>query len=194
MSEWIDVYDLNHQATGKIRERSTPHDEASCALVVSFWVRDRDGRLLLEQRSGEKEWFPLYWECGGGCADAGETAFEAARREAEEELGFSAPESQWRLLGELDNIETLDGVYFHHWNVTYLVQLEASAPAAKCQPEEVAEAKWFTLEELDALLAEESAPVTKYTRRLYHAYRAVLAAPMTVPGQRKKPKKEKQEG
>lgn len=193
MSERVDLYDWNHQATGRTKERSDPLEEGYCVLVVSFWVRDSEGRLLLEQRSAEKPWFPLYWECGGGCVHAGEPAFDAVRREVQEELGFSAPEEQWRLLGDMDNVETLDGVYFHHWNITYLVELNEPAPAANRQREEVADARWYTVEELDALIGSADAPVTKYTRRLYRAYRAVLAAPMVTPGQKKKPKKEKQD-
>lgn len=187
--ELVDLYDLNHQATGLVKERRQPTDEGHCVMVVSFWVRDREGRLLLEQRSPEKRWFPLWWECGGGSVHAGESAFAAVRREVAEELGFSAPEERWRLLGDLDNIETLEGVYFHHWNISYLVELEDAAPTPVLQQEEVAAYRWYTPAELDALLADGSAPVTKYTRRLFGAYRSLLAAPLEVPGQKKKAKR-----
>lgn len=193
-TEYIDLYDLRHQATGKTQARGAAMPQDCCALVVSFWVRDGAGRLLLEQRAAEKRWFPLYWECGGGSVRAGESAFDAVRREVEEELGFSAPEERWRYLGELDNVETLEGVYFHHWNVSYLVQLDEETPAPRRQREEVADSRWYTVDELDALLEDEAAPVTKYTRRLYRSYRAVLAAPLYTPGQKKpKPPKQKQE-
>lgn len=187
--EYMDLYDWNHQATGRTMERGAVLPRDCCVLVVSFWVRDSRGRLLLEQRSEEKAWFPLWWECGGGAALAGEAGFDAVRREVQEELGVEAPESNWRFLGEMDNVEVLEGQYFHHWNLSYLVDLEEDAPALKLQSEEVAAIRWFTVEELDAFLAQ-GAPVTKYTRRLYEAYRERLSRPMTQPGQKQKRKQE----
>lgn len=187
--EYVDLYDLNHQATGRVMERDQEVPRESCVMVVSFWVRDSAGRLLLEQRSGQKRWFPLWWECGGGGVLAGETGFDAVRREVREELGTEVPEQRWRFLGELDNVEVLEGQYFHHWNLSYLVELEEEAPALRLQLEEVAGVRWFTVEELDAFLAQ-GAPVTKYTRRLYEAYRERLSSPMTQPGQKQKRKKE----
>jgi 8-oxo-dGTP pyrophosphatase MutT (NUDIX family) len=187
MSEWVDLYDRSHQATGRVMERTQEVDGQHCVLVVSFWVRSADGRLLLEQRSPEKEWFPGYWECGGGGALAGESPYDAVQREVTEELGLHIPEGNWRLLGEMDNEEVLEGRYFHHWNCSYLVETTQPEPELALQREEVAATRWFTIQELDALLADPEAPVTKYTRRLYAAYRPVLAAPMAAPGQ--KPKK-----
>ncbi|MCD7917190.1 MAG: NUDIX domain-containing protein [Clostridiales bacterium] len=182
MAEYVDLYDLNHQATGRVMLRGDEVPRDCCTMVVSFWVRDRAGRLLLEQRSQEKRWFPGWWECGGGCVRAGETGFDAARREVQEELGFTPPDSRWRLLGELENVEVLEGQFFHHWNLSYLVETEGEPVL---QREEVASVRWFIREELDAFLTED-APVTKYTRRLYQKYRERLWQPM-VTGQ-KRPK------
>ncbi|MCD7856862.1 MAG: NUDIX domain-containing protein [Clostridiales bacterium] len=182
MKEYVDLYDLNRQATGRVMERGSELPEGYCVMVVSFWARDKAGRLLLEQRSPEKQWFPGWWECGGGAVQAGETGFDAARREVQEELGLTAPDSCWRLLGDLENAEVLEGRRFHHWNVAYLVETEGEPVL---QREEVAAVRWFTMEELDAFLLED-VPVTKYTRRLYQRYRAQLGQPM-ITGQ-KRPK------
>lgn len=187
--EYVDLYDLGHQATGRTMERGGELPRDCCVMVVSFWVRDGRGRLLLEQRSGEKRWFPLWWECGGGGVLAGETGFDAARREVLEELGIEIPDSRWRLLGEMDNVEVLEGQYFHHWNLSYLVQLEEDVPALRLQAEEVSGVRWFTVEELDGFLAR-GAQVTQYTRRLYGRYREQLSAPMAWPGQKQKRKQE----
>lgn len=181
--EYIDLYDRNHRATGEIWPRSEPVPADRCSLVISFWIRDAAGRLFLEQRSPDKRWFPGWWECGGGCAQAGETGFDAATREVAEETGLTPGANCWRLLGELENEETLEGVYFHHWNLSYLVTLEEETPALTLQGEEVANAQWLTPQELDAFCETEQ--VTVYTRRLWSAYRDQLTAPVPKVKQKK---------
>lgn len=176
MSERIDLYDLNHQATGKTIERGLPISPAYCAMVVSFWVRDAAGRLLLEQRAQDKRWFPGFWECGGGSVHAGETGFDAVTRELAEEAGLTPSPNAWRYLGDMDNEEVLEGIFFHHWNLTYMVTLADEAPELHLQTEEVSSARWFTPEELDAFCQAER--VTDYTRRLWARYRDALTAPM----------------
>ena len=47
----------------------------------------RDGRILLAQRPGTKD-FPFTWECPGGKVDGNESHHQALRRELDEELGL----------------------------------------------------------------------------------------------------------
>jgi 8-oxo-dGTP diphosphatase len=54
-------------------------------IVVVAAAIIRDGRLLLTQRSIERD-FPLHWECPGGKVEEGENPREALARELEEEL------------------------------------------------------------------------------------------------------------
>lgn len=189
MAEYYDLYDLKHRATGRIHERGVPIPEGCCAMVVSYWVRDAAGRLLLQQRSPSKYWFPNYWECGGGAVLAGETGYEAACRELAEETGLTPPESAWRFLGEMDNAESLydeklgKEIFFHHWNVTYMATLEEEMPTVKKQEEEVADLRWFTPEELEEFIAQSKA--TRYTgEMLWSAYKDQLTAP--IPKSKKK--------
>lgn len=55
-------------------------------------VVDSRGRLLVHQRSPDKEVFPSAWDvCAGGVCTAGESWDDSARRELREELGIDAP-------------------------------------------------------------------------------------------------------
>src|SRR3954465_10822244 len=55
-------------------------------------VVDSRGRLLIHQRSPDKEVYPSYWDvCAGGVCTAGESWDDSARRELFEELGVDAP-------------------------------------------------------------------------------------------------------
>ena len=50
---------------------------------------DDDGRALILQRGSTAPWMPLRWNLPGGGIDAGETAEDAAVREAQEEAGLT---------------------------------------------------------------------------------------------------------
>lgn len=54
--------------------------------VVAAVLRDAQGRVLINQRPAGKPWAG-YWEFPGGKIEAGETPFDALRRELQEELG-----------------------------------------------------------------------------------------------------------
>ena len=71
-----------------------------------------DGEILLLRRAGEagKDNFVGHWALPGGGAEEGESAEEAAEREAAEELGNTAPVGEKRLI---DKIKTPNGIIFH---------------------------------------------------------------------------------
>ena len=55
-------------------------------------VVDSQGRLLIHQRSADKEVYPSHWDvCAGGVCTAGEGWDDSARRELAEELGIDVP-------------------------------------------------------------------------------------------------------
>lgn len=182
MPEMIDLYDLNHQATGHTLPRGAAVPKDYCTMLVGFWVRDCKGRILLEQRSSQKRWFPSYWECGGGSAHAGETAFDAVVRELAEELGLYPTPSCWRLLGEFENKEVLENIYFHHWCLTYMVTLPEESPDLFLQDEEVQAARWLEPKELPDFMEQQN--VTDYTRRMWARFSSQLLEP--VPKIKKK--------
>ena len=68
--------------------RCVIHERGMLHRAAHVLVFDKDGRLLIQQRSILKDRHPLTWECVGGHLGPGETYEEAALREVEEELGF----------------------------------------------------------------------------------------------------------
>jgi len=70
--------------------------EAFVRVVLS----DRDGRLLLLQRSAADHGFPGLWEFPGGGVDPGESPEQAAARELREEVGLEPPAlAEWGCFG-----------------------------------------------------------------------------------------------
>jgi 8-oxo-dGTP pyrophosphatase MutT (NUDIX family) len=84
-------------------------DKAPGGIAAAILFVAPDGEVLLLRRSSTEENFAGHWALPGGKADDGETAEQAARREAIEEMG-DHPDGK-RLL--LDERTTPTGMVFH---------------------------------------------------------------------------------
>lgn len=88
MELW-DIYDRNKKPTGRTMERNNwcLKDDEYHLTVLGVILRT-DGRFLITKRVMTKAWAPGWWEVSGGAAMAGETSFEAVKREVKEETGL----------------------------------------------------------------------------------------------------------
>lgn len=155
MAERIDIFNGLGQATGHTQLRSEELLEDAWYQIVLIWTRNADGKLLLTRRQANKRFFPLHWEVTQGMAQAGEGPFNAAKRELREETGLMPEDSYWRYLGTVWKQSDLQGHHYQSMVAVYLVQLDEREPAIACQPEEVAESKWVTVEEYLSIPEEE---------------------------------------
>ncbi len=116
-------------------------------LVIHVCLFDAEGRLLLQHRAPEVKLWPDLWDfSAGGAADAGETGFEAARRELAEEMGIVMPPEPVRPRFTLHFAKGFDDFFFF--------ELPAGAQAQpNLQAEEVSDARWADRDEVLALLA-----------------------------------------
>ncbi len=85
---------VNLKGVVELRVRST-----DSAASICF---DEKGRALILQRGPTAPWMPLKWNLPGGGCDEGETAEEAAVREAVEETGLTPQAPQ--LVGEFEYV------------------------------------------------------------------------------------------
>jgi isopentenyl-diphosphate delta-isomerase len=123
--------------------------------AFSVFLRDPSGRVLLQQRASVKTRFPLRWAntcCGHPLP--GETPATAANRRLVEEIG-------------VDDVELTEvGVYSYYAEdpTTGLVEYEydhvllGDVPADArllVDPDEVADVRWISVEELNAGLRED---------------------------------------
>ncbi len=89
MIEYCDVYNLDHERTGRKVERNKwDLQEGEYYLSVLGVISLPDGRFLITQRDGSKAWAPGWWEVPGGGVMAGEESSEAIIREIAEETGL----------------------------------------------------------------------------------------------------------
>ena len=161
MELW-DIYDIDRVRTGRVAQRGKPASEGGLGegeyhLVVHICVFNGRGQLLLQQRQKDKEGYPNLWDVSAaGSALAGETSAAAASRELREELGlvhdFTKERPFWTTHFERG---------FDDW---YFIRIEADISDLRLQPEEVQDARWADLAEIERML--DSGEMVPYYRDL----------------------------
>lgn len=161
MELW-DIYDIDRVRTGRVAQRGKPASEGGLGegeyhLVVHICVFNGRGQLLLQQRQKDKEGYPNLWDVSAaGSALAGENSAAAASRELREELGlvhdFTKERPFWTTHFERG---------FDDW---YFIRIEANINDLRLQPEEVQDARWAELAEIERML--DSGEMVPYYRDL----------------------------
>lgn len=96
----------------------------------------------------------------GGHVDAGEFSYQAAIREAKEELGIVLTPANLIHIGSTTS-ENLEGdIINRHYNDYFVTHLNLEPSQVVLQPEEVQEVKWVSLDDFRKLLTEDTASIT----------------------------------
>ena len=148
MCEVWELVDINENKTGVMIERGTgtPIPQGMYHTAVDIWVKGKDGKILMTQRHPNKPW-GLKWECSGGAIVKGESHREGAIRELQEETGIKVSEDELVYLGKTV-MEKYQCIMY-----TYLVCLTDDVKL-NLQAEEVVDAKWLEISELEAMKDE----------------------------------------
>lgn len=140
MEIW-DIYNEFREKTGKMHIRGEDLQEGDFHQVVHVWIMNEAGQLLIQRRQPWKIGWANMWDCAAaGSALAGETSEEAAIREVKEELGIDL---------EMSNSEILFTIKFPRgFDDHFLVMQNVDIGELSLQYEEVADAKWASMDEI----------------------------------------------
>jgi 8-oxo-dGTP pyrophosphatase MutT (NUDIX family) len=143
--ELLDIVDAEDHVVGRAArgEATARRLRHRCVFVLA---RDADDRIFAHRRTPRKLVFPsMYDMFVGGVVGAGESYDDAAKREAEEELGLTglSPSPLFRFL-----YESPDHTW---WSAVYETRIPT---AVSPQPEEVAWHAFLTEDELALRLKE----------------------------------------
>ena len=145
--EYWDIYDKNKNKTGKIIQRGQRLLDDEYHLIVHIWIKNSEGKFLIQQRS-EKVKNPLVWSATGGSVVAGEDSYSGALREMKEELGIDLSNEKGHLfdssLYEEDNQK--------YWCDTYLYFIDLDVEKLQLQKEEVTQAKYEKMEVIKQMM------------------------------------------
>jgi isopentenyl-diphosphate delta-isomerase type 1 len=90
--ELLDVVDENDNVIGQMPKSEVHAGKQILHREIGVIIFDSNNRVLLQQRSFKKKFFPGTWSVSAvGHVPAGKTPEEAAHMELSEELGFDTP-------------------------------------------------------------------------------------------------------
>jgi len=136
-------------------------DKGMLHRAFSVFMFDTRGRLLLQKRSSDKITFPSYW-ANTCCShplhmeselDGVDGVKNAARRKLEQELGITpdqVPLDSFEFLTRVHYKARSDEVWGEHEIDYILICRPPADPVVRANPNEVAETRFFTPEELRA--------------------------------------------
>ena len=142
--ELVDIVDENNQLTGQVEERWDAYNKGLWRRTVSCWIMNEKGEVLLQKRTANKIRNPNKWAKTGGQVDSGESVEEAIFREVKEEIGIEIPKEQIKVI---DIHKSNDKNKRFQYNFLFVVNYKIEDYVL--QKEEVAEVKYFTIEELE---------------------------------------------
>ena len=142
--EFVDLYDENRNLTGEKIERGTKIPQGRYKLSVHMWVTNECGEIYVQKRATCRKIFPNKWENPGGGVVAGQDSEITLHKEYEEELGRKLS-NNYSLIATIRREKDFVDIYhiIDNFDVDRL----------QLQVEEVAEAKWVTIDEINAMIA-----------------------------------------
>lgn len=145
--EILDIYTPLHERTGRSIRRGEPIGEGDRLLVAHVCVLNGRNEMLCQLRSPAKGHYGGRWDLtAGGFVLSGEDAGTSALRELEEEVGLALRPEDLRFVFTEPFSYVLDD-YF-------LTRAEADPDALTLQEEEVSEVRWFSQEEVIAMIGD----------------------------------------
>lgn len=149
MTELIDLYDVNREHTGRTAVRGEKLPENTYRMVVHVCIFNSKGEMLIQKREDDIVRWPSYWDVSvGGGASAGDTSRQAAERETAEELGLQIDFSDRRPVITVNFSDGFDDFY--------TVEADISLEDLHLQTEEVADTRWASREEIEAMIDDGS--------------------------------------
>ncbi|TVQ92954.1 MAG: isopentenyl-diphosphate Delta-isomerase [Chromatiaceae bacterium] len=145
--------------------------------AFSIFLFTADDQVLLQQRSGDKPLWPLFWS--NSCCShprRGETYEEAIHRRLREELAVSA---DLRFLYKFEYQAEFGEVGSEHEMCSVYVGKLATPVAIDVNPSEVADWRWISCAEADRMVARPDGTITPWFimewRRLRRDCRELIA-------------------
>jgi len=163
--EHFDILDDKGKLTGEIRSNSDTHGKGLIHRTAHVWLLNPKKELLFQKRSLNKTAYPGLWDISAaGHISAGQTSLEAAKRETEEELGLSLPDSAFKYLFTVEERIVLNnGTYINNeFQDVYLVHLETMPQKLNLQPEEVDEVRWISVKEFKSWINGKGEPLVSH--------------------------------
>ena len=150
MNEFFDVLNEKGEFTGKVESRSECHKQGLWhKAVVVFIISTDNKRVLLQQRSTNKNLWPNLWDItAGGHVLTGEFGYQTVIRETKEEIDIDISKSDLEFIGGTISENISSDIINRHFNEYYIVHKDIDINDVVLQKEEVQDIKWFDRDEV----------------------------------------------
>lgn len=166
MTEKIMFVDENDQPIGA-GDRREAWTGGMHVRIVRAILRDENGRILSQRRSALKPSYPNRWsDSVSGHVDEGETYDVAMAREMKEEINL---ETDLRFIGKFESKDIQGEYTIREFNAIYEGTID-STTKLDLEPTEVTEVKWFEINELKSLIANDPDVFTPGFREAIRRY------------------------
>jgi len=148
MVERFDLVGADRMPLGRTAERGSQLSDGEYHVVVMALMVNPEGKILVTKRSHNKT-APGKWECTAGSVVAGETSRNAMIREIKEEIGIDVSIPAGAPMGTFLEEDAI----FDIWEVPVTNNLQDLL----LQTDEVAEARYMTVEEIEWIIESDQA-------------------------------------
>ncbi|MBR0374746.1 MAG: NUDIX domain-containing protein [Mogibacterium sp.] len=147
--EIIDLYDVDRVPTGQTAVRGERLPEGTYRMVIHVCIFNSKGEMLIQRRADDIVRWPGLWDVSvGGGSSAGDTSRTTAERETAEELGLHFDFSEARPVITVNFSDGFDDFY--------TVRRDVDLADLHLQEDEVADARWASLAEIEAMIDDGS--------------------------------------
>ena len=138
--EYFDIYDAYGNKTGKKVPHGYKLQDGEYRFISHLLIFNAKNELLIQKRAEDKYDWPGYYDLSaGGGVNAGETPYQAAKRECKEELGLDI---------DFDDRPYMRVYFPNGFDDYFMTDCEVDLDKIKMQAEEVLDVKWATKEEI----------------------------------------------
>jgi isopentenyldiphosphate isomerase len=136
-----DLYDENKVLTGQTIKKGDPVPSGFYYLTVAVWIQNTKGEFLLQINKKYN-----MWTTTGGHPKSGESSLDGIVTEIDEELGISVDRNNLVLFKTIKTEDDFVDLYY--------LKMDINVNDIIIQEEEVEEAKWFSIDEINELIRD----------------------------------------
>ena len=140
MVERRDLYDKDRNLTGKTIAKSEEIPKGYYITIVVCFMENNNGKFLMQKRSVQKDGL---WGTTGGHPKSGEDSLTGIHSEILEELGLDIDPKKLKLVTTIQDNKLICDIYY--------LKKDINLDDIIMQESEVADVKYFTLDEIEEL-------------------------------------------